>query len=84
MMEQRRSVYTSECSGRQRWQCRFCNHSLEYWPEDRDAARLAIVSHLRRCHRMGLWLVLAVEPDTKRAAEEYFGRAVCRARRLNP
>jgi hypothetical protein len=58
----------------ERWQCRLCAHSLVFASADADEARLAAVSHLHRCHRMGLWQVAVTEPRARREAETYFGR----------
>ena len=38
-----------------------------------DAAKLAMVSHLARCHKMSFWQVRSVVPNAKKQAEEFFG-----------
>ena len=55
------------------WQCPYCDHSLSYMMEHEDVAKLAIVSHLVRCHKMSFWQVRSVVPNAKKQAEEFFG-----------
>lgn len=54
------------------WECPYCKHTLSYRIEHNDAGKLAMVSHLVRCHRMSYWQVLGIDPEAKEAAEEYF------------
>ena len=55
------------------WQCPYCDHSLEYRIKDDDVGKLAMVSHLARCHRMSFWQLLRLDPDARTAVQEYFG-----------
>ena len=56
------------------WECPECDHRLQYAPRDADVAKLAMVSHLARAHKMTFWQVITKAPGTEQAAEEYFGR----------
>lgn len=53
-------------------QCPYCDHSLIYRFEHEDAAKLAMVSHLVRCHEITYWHFVANMKPLKKAAEEYF------------
>ena len=55
------------------WQCPYCDHSLECRIKDDDVGKLAMVSHLARRHMMSFWQILNIDPDARKAAEEYFG-----------
>jgi len=54
------------------WQCPYCDHSLDYKIEHEDVAKLAMVSHLVRCHKFSYWQVRSVVPNAKKQAREYF------------
>jgi len=57
---------------RPNWQCPFCEHSLSYRTEHKGVARLAMVSHLVRCHEFSYWQVCGTAPEARQEAEEYF------------
>ena len=62
------------------WQCPYCRHSFAYAIEHEDVAKLAMVSHLARCHELTYWQVLCKlgARYIKQAAEEYFGDRIWR------
>ncbi len=63
-------------TGRANWQCPHCNHSLAFPETDEQAfaAKLAIVSHMTRCHGMTGEEILALfGEDIGSAVETYFG-----------
>ena len=51
--------------------CPFCDHAVEHAPEDRETARLAIVSHVVRVHGMTATRLLLEFPELERAALSY-------------
>ena len=54
------------------WKCPYCDHSLSYRIEHGDVAKLAMVSHLARCHDTPYWHFVVNMKPLKKAAEEYF------------
>ena len=68
-MSGHRNGRRADLPGTIRWQCPFCGHSLEYAQQHESAAKLAMVSHLVRCHRMNRDQVLA------RLGKRYAGHA---------
>jgi hypothetical protein len=64
--------------GKPAWQCPYCSHSFAYPREHEDVAKLAMVSHLARCHEFTYWQVLCQlgVKYIKAAAEMYFGENV--------
>jgi hypothetical protein len=57
---------------RVQWCCPHCAHSLQYKRQYEDVAKLAMVSHLSRCHGLPFWHFIVNMRDLKEAAEQYF------------
>ena len=59
------------------WVCPHCTHSLCYSPQHEEVAKLAMVSHLVRCHGLPYWHFAVNMKDLKEAAEQYFSAGLC-------
>lgn len=61
---------------KQKWQCQFCKHSLDYDPEHADVIHIAIVRHLLENHRMSIMEILRHDSKLLLAINEFLNSSV--------